>query len=103
ASERAVPAAACVPARWDVHELQAAWRDFFWAYIVRQHRPLRPPQLAIDRFRPVWLPYHVVSAGGRRFLVDLLTRRVDPLKVFPEVVALCSESSRVPREVPVAT
>lgn len=77
-----------------VHNL---WRDFFRDYIVRRRRPLRPPVLAVDRLEHVWLPYHVVAADDRRFLVDLLMRRVDPLRTFPEVLAVVDRSLGAPQ------
>jgi hypothetical protein len=97
----AVSTADILAARWEPDELEDRWREFFRAYVHRRYRPLRAPELSIDRLRRAWLPYHVVAAGSRTYLVDLLTRRVDRLEDYEEVREVVA-GPRHPEDVPAA-
>lgn len=75
----------CIPARVSRTVAELRWHEFFRDHVDRQHKPLRPPALTVDRIERVWLPNHVVAVGSRRYLVDGMTARVDELSNFPSV------------------
>jgi hypothetical protein len=59
------------------------WREFARDQLVLRHRPAEIRDLALGEFERVHLPYDVVALGERRFLVDRLMSRVDPVDALP--------------------
>lgn len=96
AREVAVDPSERIPARLSRQQALEAWHEYFRDHVDRRHKPLRPPALSVDRIERLWLPNHVASSGGRSFLVDPLTARVDELKNFPHVERMLAEPARRP-------
>lgn len=80
-----------IPPRVPRGVAELRWHEFFRDHVDRRRKPMRPPALSIDRIQEVWLPAHLVTVGGRRYLVDALTARVDELADFPYVEGVLTE------------
>ncbi len=74
---------AVIPPRLARPSVLSAWHDYHRDYIDRRRRSMSPPALAVERVEPVWLEHSVVVQGDRRFLVDPVSHRADPLQHFP--------------------
>lgn len=83
--ELPVPPADRIEARLSRSAAQAVWHEFFRDHVDRRYKPMRPPVLSLDRIDRLWLPNHVVSSAGRRFLVDAMVARVEELRNFPSI------------------
>ncbi|MQA04562.1 MAG: hypothetical protein GEV07_18225 [Streptosporangiales bacterium] len=81
--EREVGDEVVIGERYGEDEVRKRWREFFRNYVVRKYRPTEIERLDVVDFQPCYLPYRVVEDGGRRYLVDELMKRVDPLDLLP--------------------
>lgn len=84
----------CIPARVGRSSATALWHEYFRDHVDRQRKPLRPPELSIDRMERVWLPNHVVTTAGRDYLVDAMVGRADDLRNYPVVEQMLGVQSR---------
>lgn len=84
----------CIPARLGRVGAAALWHEYFRDYVDRQRKPLRPPELSIDRIERVWLPNHVVTTAGRHYLVDAMVGRADDLRNYPVVEQMLGTQAR---------
>lgn len=101
---REAPAGDVVPALVPPQQASQLWHEFFRDHIDRRRRPMRPPQLVLDRCERLWLPLHLIHVdGGDSLVVDAITRRTDPVSLFPAVARFVREreerSVRAPQEV----
>lgn len=97
--ERAVPAGAVVPARVPPQQASRLWHEFFRDHIDRRRRPMRPPHLTLDSCERRWLPLQVLDVAGGRVAIDPVTRRADPVTLFPALAQLlqAGQPPSVPR------
>lgn len=87
-----VPEARCIPARVPRGVAELRWHEFFRDHVDRKFKPMTPPAISVDRIQQVWIPSHLAAVGGRRYLVDAMTRRVDELRDFPYVEAVLDDA-----------
>lgn len=81
----------CIPWRLSRSTAELTWHEHFRDHVDRKHKPLRPPSLSVDRIQRVWLPNHVVAVDDRRYLVDPMVARVEPLEHFAGIEALLAD------------
>ncbi|WP_154402158.1 hypothetical protein [Ornithinimicrobium cavernae] len=82
-----------IPARMSRTVAERLWHEWFRDHTDRRRKPMRPPALSVDQIERVWLPNHLVTAGGRRFLVDPMVGRVEDLRNVPSVEQLLSDQT----------
>lgn len=93
---REAPAGDVVPALVSPQQASRLWHEFFRDHIDRRRRPMQPPDLSLDRCERLWLPLHLVHVDGDSVLVDAITRRTDPVSLFPAVARFVREREERP-------
>lgn len=90
--KRTVPENRIVPIDFDEDDAEREWDDWLFSYVDRTYRPVKRPELSLDRLELVYTPYYIVDYGpdADRYAISALTKQAELLEDIPPLDAAYS-------------